>query len=50
MYVQANTYMHAVTINEKRDHEFEGIGRGIWKGLEQEREGRNVAIKLQPQK
>lgn len=49
MYVQANIYMHAITINEKQDNKFEGIGEGIWKGLKQEWERRNIAIKLQPQ-
>lgn len=33
MYVQTNIYMHAITINEKRDHEFEGIGEGYMEGF-----------------
>lgn len=31
-YAHVNTYVHAITINNKRDHRFEGNGRGVYGG------------------
>lgn len=51
IYVDSYTFIHAITIDEKRDHEFEGDQAGIYgRDLEEEREGRNVEIKIQSQK
>lgn len=48
IYEYTNTHIHAITIDEKRDHKFEGVWGGlydrVWRwGIED----RNV-IKIQP--
>lgn len=41
--VYTNTYMHAITIDEKRGHEFEGDQEGVYERVwREEGEGRNV--------
>lgn len=34
------TYIHAITISEKRDYEFKGEQKSIWEGLEAGKERR----------
>lgn len=50
-YVYTNTYMHAVTVDEKRGHGFEreqgGVYRKAWREVRREQ---NVVIKIQSQK
>lgn len=43
--------MHAMTINEKRSHEFEGEQEGAYRSIQKKDwEGRNIVIKLIYQK
>lgn len=51
IYADSYAYIHAITIDDKRDREFEGDQAGIYgRDLEEKREGKNVEIKIQSQK